>query len=286
MNALKTTVLMALLTVILIFLGNAVYGRIGMILALIIAGIMNFVGYWYSDKIVLSMYRAREVGPNESPMLYRTVQRLAAKAGLPMPKVYIIPNPTPNAFATGRDPSHAAIAATQGIIDTLNEDELEGVLGHELVHVKNRDILIGSVAATIAGAITLIANWIRWAAIFGGFGGRGRDRNGGAIGLLAMSILAPIAALMIQLAISRSREYSADRGGAEVSGKPLALASALEKLDMWSKRRPMQVNQSTAHMFIVNPLKGGGLASLFRTHPSTEDRVARLREMGLGMGRL
>jgi len=286
MNALKTTVLMALLTVILIFLGNAVYGRIGMILALIIAGIMNFVGYWYSDKIVLSMYRAREVGPTESPMLHRTVQRLAAKAGLPMPKVYIIPNPTPNAFATGRDPSHAAIAATQGIIDTLNEDELEGVLGHELVHVKNRDILIGSVAATIAGAITLIANWIRWAAIFGGFGGRGRDRNGGAIGLLAMSILAPIAALMIQLAISRSREYSADRGGAEVSGKPLALASALEKLDMWSKRRPMQVNQSTAHMFIVNPLKGGGLASLFRTHPSTEDRVARLREMGLGMGRL
>ena len=285
MNALKTTILMALLTVILIFIGNAIGGRDGMILALVFAGMMNFVGYWYSDKIVLAMYRAKEIGPGEAPMLYNVVRRLASKAGLPMPKVYIIPRPTPNAFATGRNPSHAAVAATEGILQILNEDELEGVLAHELTHVKNRDILIGSVAATIAGAITLIANWIRWAAIFGGFGGRGRDRNGGAIGLLAMSILAPIAALMIQLAISRSREYSADRGGAEISGKPLALASALEKLDMWSRRSPMQVSPSTAHMFIVNPLRGG-FAGLFRTHPSTEERVAKLREMGSGMGRL
>jgi len=285
MNALKTTVLMALLTVILIFLGNAIGGRGGMVVALLFAGMMNFIGYWYSDKIVLAMYRAREVGPGEAPVLYNVVRRLAAKAGLPMPKVYIIPSPTPNAFATGRDPSHAAVAATEGILGILSEDELEGVLGHELTHVKNRDILIGSVAATIAGAITMIANWIRWAAIFGGFGGRDRDRDGGTIGLLAMSILAPIAALLIQLAISRSREYSADRGGAEISGKPLALASALEKLDMWARRRPMQVSPSTAHMFIVNPLRGGALAGLFSTHPPTEDRVARLREMAFRMGR-
>ncbi len=285
MNALKTTILMALLTVILIFIGNAIGGRDGMILALVFAGMMNFVGYWYSDKIVLAMYRAKEVGPGEAPMLYNVVRRLASKAGLPMPKVYIIPRPTPNAFATGRNPSHAAVAATEGILQILNEDELEGVLAHELTHVKNRDILIGSVAATIAGAITLIANWIRWAAIFGGLGGRGRDRNGGAIGLLTMSIVAPIAALVIQLAISRSREYAADRGGAEISGKPLALASALEKLDMWSRRSPMQVSPSTAHMFIVNPLRGG-FAGLFRTHPSTEDRVAKLKELGSRMGRL
>lgn len=273
---------MAVLTVLLIIVGGAIGGKGGATMALIIAGIMNFVGYWFSDKIVLAMYRAQEVGPADAPKLYGTVARLAMRAGLPMPKVYIIPTDTPNAFATGRNPSHAAVAATEGILRILNEDELEGVLSHELTHVRNRDILIGSIAATIAGAITMIAHWLQWAAIFGGAGGGQDDdeRGGGTFGLLLMAILAPIAAVLVQMAISRSREYAADQGGAEISGKPLGLANALKKLDIAAQRIPMEgANPATAHMFIVNPLRGNFMATLFSTHPSTEDRIARLEEI-------
>ena len=244
-----------------------------MFLALIFSLVMNFGSYWYSDKIVLKMYHAREVTPAELPDLYSMVQRLAERAGLPVPKIYIVDTPMPNAFATGRDPKHAAVAVTTGIMGILNRTELEGVIAHELAHVKNRDTLIGTVAATIAGVITFLASMAQWSLIFGG-----NDEDGGnPIGMLAMAILAPIAAMIIQMAISRGREFGADRDGANICGNPLALANALAKLEAGSSAVRADVNPSTAHMFIVNPLKGSTIASLFSTHPSTEERIRRLR---------
>ncbi|HKJ68415.1 MAG TPA: zinc metalloprotease HtpX [bacterium] len=280
MNYLKTTVLLAALTVLLILAGNALGGTNGAILAFVLALGMNFISYWYSDKIILKMYGANEVSERDAPQLHGIVRNLTQRMSLPMPRVYIIPMEAPNAFATGRNPEHAAVAVTKGILDILNTDELEGVLAHELAHVQHRDILISTIAATIAGAITILASIARFSAIFG-IGGR--DENNNIVGLLAMAILAPVAAALIQLAVSRSREYHADEGGARISKKPLALASALEKLEANSKRRPMQrASTSTAHLFIVNPLTKEGFASLFRTHPSTEDRVRRLRSMTRG----
>lgn len=276
MNTLKTTLLLTALTVLFLFIGQLLGGNNGMIIALVFAAIMNMGAYWFSDKIVLKMYGAKEVAEGENPRLVGIVRRGAQSAGLPMPKVYLIPRDTPNAFATGRNPGHAAVAATEGILRILNEDELEGVMAHELTHVKNRDTLISSVVATIAGAISMLANMAMWAGIFGG--GRGRDRGNG-IGLLVMAIVAPLAAVLIQTAISRAREFMADAGGAKISRKPLALASALRKLQNANLRVPMQANPSTAHMFIVNPLSGGSMLSLFSTHPPTEERIARLQEL-------
>ncbi len=282
MNTIKTTVLMAGLAGILMLLGGLVAGDQGVIIAFIIAMGINFFSYWFSDKLVLTMYRAQEVSAAEAPELYQIVRNLADRAGLPMPRVYIIPTDTPNAFATGRNPSHAVVAVTQGILRILSRDELEGVLGHELAHVKNRDILIQTVAATLASAISFLAFMARWGAIFGGFGGRDDDDSGGILGLLAMAILAPIAAMIIQLAISRSREYMADETGAHISGRPLSLASALRKLSLGVQQRPLAATPShnaTAHMFIVKPFSGRGLTSLFSTHPPTEERIARLQEI-------
>ena len=277
MNYLKTTVLLAALTGLLVVIGNLLGGTNGAVLAFVIALGMNFFSYWYSDKIVLKMYKASPVEESEAPDLYRIIRRLTQQMGIPMPTVYIIPTETPNAFATGRNPDHAAVAVTNGILDILNQDELEGVLAHELAHVEHRDILISTIAATIAGAITLLASIARFAAIFG-FGGRDGDNN--LFATLTMAIVAPIAAAMIQMAVSRSREFHADEGGAKISKKPQALASALEKLEAYSKRRPMQfARENTAHLFIVNPLTGEGLANLFRTHPPTTERVKRLRSM-------
>ncbi|MBM3263488.1 MAG: zinc metalloprotease HtpX [candidate division Zixibacteria bacterium] len=287
MNYLKTTVLMAGLTGLLIVIGQMIGGTGGAVIAFGIAIVMNFISYWFSDKIVLRMYRAEEIGPEDRTGLYGMVERLARQANLPMPKVYIIPNDTPNAFATGRNPKHAAVAATEGILRILNEEELEGVMAHELAHVRNRDILISSIAATIAGAITMIANMAQWAAMFGGFN-RSNDeehQGGGVIGLLAMAIIAPLAAMIIQMAISRSREYAADRTGSGICGKPLSLASALRRLERGVERLPMNASPATAHLFIVNPLRGGGLATLFSTHPSMDDRVERLEALARQMGR-
>ena len=250
-----------------------------MTFALIFAFAINFVSYFYSDKIVLKMYRARQVSETEAPVLYRIVRRLTQKAGMPMPKVYIIPDMSPNAFATGRNPNHAAVAATEGIMQLLNEDELGGVMGHELSHVRHRDILIGTVAATIAGAISYLAQMAQWAMIFGG--GRGRDDDGGPFAAIAMMIIAPIAALLIQMAISRSREYAADEAGARLYGNPSALASALRKLERGSTAIPMHATPSTSHMMIVNPLRGKALMKLFSTHPPVEERIARLESMNL-----
>jgi len=278
MNTLKTTFLMALMTVLLVLLGGALGGRGGMTMALIIAGGMNFVSYWFSDRIVLSMYGAREISEQEDPRFFSVVRRLAQRAGLPMPKVYLIDSDTPNAFATGRNPEHAAVAATSGILRILSEDELAGVMAHELAHVKNRDILISTIAATFAGAITYLAHMAQWAAMFGG-GRRDDNEGGGIFGMILMAVLAPIAAMLVQMAISRSREFGADAGGASISGSPLSLASALRKLEMANQQIPMQANSATAHMFIVNPLTGGGVMSLFSTHPPIEERVARLQEM-------
>lgn len=281
MNTLRTTFLMALMTVLLVLAGGAIGGRHGMAFALVMAGVMNFVSYWFSDKIVLAMYGAQEVTEADYPEFYGLVRQLAVQAAIPMPRVYIIQSETPNAFATGRNPEHAAVAATTGIMRILTRDELLGVMAHELSHVRHRDILISSIAATIAGAITYLAHMAQWAAIFGG--GRDRDEEGGgAFGLIVMAIVAPIAAMLIQMAISRAREYEADRGGAEVSGNPLYLASALRKLEMANRQIPMEANAATAHMFIVNPLTGGGLMSLFSTHPPIEERVRRLEEMAYG----
>jgi heat shock protein HtpX len=256
-------------------------GRQGLIVALVLAVIINFFSYWFSDRIVLKMYRAREISRSEDPELYDIVSELAERAGLPMPKVYICPQDTPNAFATGRNPKHAAVAVTQAIRRMLTREELAGVLGHELAHVQHRDILIGSIAAVIAGAITFMASMARWALIFGGVGGgRGENRGeGNIIAYIVMMILAPIAAMLIQMAISRSREYSADAAGAKISGNPLGLASALKKLQIANKQLPMQANPSTAHMFIMNPLSARGIQNLFSTHPSTEDRIERLKQM-------
>ncbi len=281
MNTLKTTFLLGLLTVLLVLAGGAIGGRNGMTFALVMAGVMNFVSYWFSDKIVLTMYGAKQVTESDSPEFYGVVRQLATQAGLPMPKVYIMESDTPNAFATGRNPDHAAVAATTGILRILSKEELMGVMAHELSHVKHRDILISSIAATVAGAITYLAQMAQWAAIFGG--GRDRDNEGGGLlGVLVMAIVAPLAAMLIQMAISRSREYEADRGGAEVSGNPLYLANALRKLEMANKQIPMDANPATAHMFIVNPLTGGGLMSLFSTHPPIEERIKRLESMVYG----
>ena len=279
MNTLKTTFLLTLLTLLFVFIGRMLGGNSGMIVALIFAAIMNLTTYWFSDKIVLGMYRAQPIGESDNPRLYNLVRRAATNATLPMPKVYIIPTQTPNAFATGRNPKHAAVAVTSGILRTLDEDELEGVISHEMAHIRNRDILTGSIVATLAGAISMLAFMARWAAIFGGFGGRDSEGRGGGLGLLIMAIVAPLAALLIQMAISRSREYEADQTGAKISHKPLSLANALRKLQYASRRIPLEAKPSTAHLFIVNPLSGKGMASLFSTHPPVEERVARLEKI-------
>ena len=282
---------MAGLAILLMFIGGLVGGRQGVIVAFIFSLVMNFFSYWFSDKIVLSLYGAREVGPQEAPELYDIVRNLAVKAGLPMPRVYIIPSDTPNAFATGRNPDHAVVAATEGILRILNRQELEGVLGHELAHVKNRDILTSTIAATMASAIFFLADMARWSFMFGGFSRDDEDRGaGGAIASLLMVILAPIAAMLIQMAISRSREYGADEDGAVISGRPLALASALRNIETAVYRRPMlEASPTTAHLFIVNPLKGlkgDGLFSLFSTHPPTEKRIERLEQIARQMGQI
>ncbi len=284
MNTTKTILLMVGLTVLLVFIGGAFGGRQGVIIAFMFAMATNLFSYWFSDKIVLRMYSAREVTETEAPELYSVTRDLAMKMRMPMPKVYIIPSDAPNAFATGRNPNHAAVAATQGILRLLTREELAAVMAHELGHVTNRDILIGTIAATIAGAISMLAHIAQWGMIFGGFGGRRDDDEGagGMIGTILMIILAPIAALLIQMAISRSREYEADATGARISGNPLALASALRKLQAGSQRIPMDANPATAHMFIVNPLRSGGIVNLFSTHPPMEDRIARLESMVYG----
>lgn len=274
MNTLKTAFFLTLLTLLLIFIGRILGGNSGMIIALIFAAILNLGSYWFSDKIVLGIYRAQKIEEGDNPGLYKIIRRIASQAGLPMPKVYIIPTDSPNAFATGRNPEHSAVAVTSGILRILSEEELEGVISHEMSHIKNRDILISSIVATVAGAISMLAQMAQFAAIFGG--GRDEENRGGGMGLLFMAIIAPIAALLIQLAISRSREYQADESGAKINHKPLALAGALKKLSYASQRIPMQANPSTAHLFIVNPLTGGGLASLFSTHPPLEERISRL----------
>ena len=279
MNTIKTGLLLGVLTGLLMLIGGYFGGKQGVVIAFIFATVMNFGAYWFSDKLILRMYSAQEIGESQAPQLYAMVKNLALKAGLPMPKVYIVPGETPNAFATGRNEDHAVVAVTEGILRILNREELEGVLAHELTHIKNKDMLIGSIAATLAGAIVMLANMAQWAAIFGGSNRDDGEEGSGVIGLIVMAILAPIAATIIQMAISRSREYLADEGGAHVSGKPYGLAGALEKLSKASKAIPMDANPSTAHMFIVNPLTGKSLMNLFSTHPPIEERVARLRSM-------
>ena len=273
MNTLRTILLMTVLTVVLVLAGGAMGGRSGALFALILAGAMNLGSYWFSDKVVIKMYHGREV---TSGTLYEVVQELALRGNLPMPKVYILPQATPNAFATGRNPEHAVVAATEGILQILDRNELRGVMAHELSHVRHRDILIGSVAATIAGAIAYMANMAQWALIFGG----GRDDDDNPLGMILMMVLAPIAAMLVQMAISRAREFEADKGGAKLSGNPHDLANALRKLESANRRAPMpKVNEATAHMFIVNPLRGDGLRALFSTHPPVEERIRRLESM-------
>ena len=279
-NQLKTALLLGALTALIIVFGSALGGSNGMMIAFIFALGMNLFSYWFSDKIVLRMYSARQVTEAESPELFSIVHRLTSAAGLPMPKLYIIPDDSANAFATGRNPEHAAVAVTQGILRLLGATELEGVLAHELAHVKNRDILIGSVAAVLAGVITYIAHMAQWGAMFGGFSRSDDDEGGGGIfGTLVLAIIAPIAALIIQMAISRSREYLADESGARFAGTPTGLAGALEKLDTASQRVALEANPATAHMFIVKPFTGGGIMNLFSTHPPIEERIRRLREL-------
>jgi heat shock protein HtpX len=277
-NTFKTAFLLTALTLLLMMIGRAFGGQNGMMIALAVAVVMNFVSYFFSDKIALTMYRAKPVAREELPRAYQIVERLTQKIGLPMPKIYVIPTESPNAFATGRNPQHASVAVTHGILGLLTDEELEGVLAHELGHVNNRDILISSVAATIAGAITMLASMGRWAMIFGGMEGGDRDRRGGGGGLAAllMLIVAPIAASLIQLAVSRSREYQADATGAHFTGNPYALASALQKLDAYSRRVPMMASPSTAHLFIIQPLLGMNFANLFSTHPPIAKRIERL----------
>ncbi|CAB3393789.1 zinc metalloprotease HtpX [Kyrpidia spormannii] len=279
MNSLKTWFLMGVLTVLLVLLGRWVGGPSGALMFLILAVAMNFVGYFFSDSIALRMSGARELPESEAPQLHAMIRRLADRAGLPMPRVYITPSPQPNAFATGRNPQHAAVAVTEGILRLLTPHELEGVLAHELAHVRNRDILISSMAAMLAGAITWIANAIQWGAMFGGFGRQDDEEGPGLLGGLFMAILAPIAATLIQLAISRAREFKADATGARIAGTPDGLASALLKLEAAAQQIPSFVNPSTAHMYIVNPLKGSTIAGLFSTHPPIEERVRRLRAL-------
>jgi heat shock protein HtpX len=279
-NTFKTAFLLTALTLLLMFIGRYFGGQSGMILALAFAVVMNFVSYFFSDKIALAMYRAQPVTREQLPRAYQTVERLTQKIGIPMPKIYVIPTDSPNAFATGRNPSHASVAVTHGILGLLNDEELEGVLAHELGHVNNRDILISSVAATIAGAITMLASMGKWAMIFGGYGSRDREeRGGGGLAALLMLFVAPIAASLIQLAVSRSREYQADASGAHYTGNPYALASALQKLDAYSRRMPLQASPSTAHLFIIQPFLGmnaGMFANLFSTHPPIAKRIERL----------
>ncbi|HEX9778052.1 MAG TPA: zinc metalloprotease HtpX [Geopsychrobacteraceae bacterium] len=273
MNTLRTVMLMTLLTLVLVGAGGAIGGQGGALFALILAGVMNLGSYWFSDKIVVRMYRGQQV---ESGPLYEVVAELCQRNSLPMPRVYILPQPTPNAFATGRNPEHAVVAATRGILDILSREELSGVMAHELAHVQNRDILIGSIAATIAGAISYLAHMAQWAMIFGGRD----DEDSNPVAMIAMMILAPIAAMLVQMAISRSREYGADQTGAKLCGRPHALAAALRKLESANRTAPMaRVNEATAHMFIVNPLKSGGLRGLFSTHPPMDERIRRLEGM-------
>ncbi len=280
MNTLKTMMLMVTLTVMFVALGGLLGGRSGMTFALIFAFGMNFITYWFSDKIVLKMYRARQVTEAEAPELYGIVRRLAQRAELPMPKVYIIDQDQPNAFATGRNPKNGAVAVTTGIMRILSREELEGVIGHELAHIKHRDILVSTIAAAIAGAISYLAQMAQWAMIFGGH--RDDEGEGNPVVAIVMMIVAPIAAMLVQMAISRSREYGADEGGARIAGDPLYLAGALRKLEMAAQKIPMDANPATSHMFIVNPLSGGALMKLFSTHPPVEERIARLKAMRFG----
>ena len=276
MNTLRTVMLMTLLTLVLVWAGGAMGGQSGALIALVMAGVMNLGSYWFSDKIVIKMYRGQ---PVDSGPLYEVVQELCQRNNLPMPRVYILPGATPNAFATGRNPQHAVVAATEGILQILSREELLGVMAHEMSHVNNRDILIGSIAATIAGAISYLSHMAQWAAIFGGRD----DDDGNPLALIAMMIIAPLAAMLVQMAISRSREYEADKGGAKLCGNPFYLASALRKLEAANSRAPMRrVNEATAHMFIVSPLRGGGIKSLFSTHPPMDERIRRLEAMTLG----
>src|SRR3984885_362091 len=276
MNTFKTALLLTALTLCLMLLGEHYGGRNGMILAFAFAAAMNFFSYFYSDKLALAMYRAQPATREQLPRVYQVVERMTQRIGLPMPKIYVIPSDSPNAFATGRNPKHASVAVTRGILNLLNDDELEGVLAHELGHVRNRDILTSSIAATLAGAITLLSHFGRFAMIFGGCGGRDDRRDGGGIGALFMLILAPIAATLIQLAVSRSREYQADATGAHFTGNPYALASALAKIDAYARRLPLQATPSTAHLFIIQPFLGMSFGSLFSTHPPTAKRIERL----------
>jgi heat shock protein HtpX len=275
-NTLKTTLLLGLMTGLMVFVGDHYGGQNGMVMALLFAGVMNFVSYFFSDKIALAAYRAKPVTREQLPRAYEIVERLTQKVGIPMPRIYVIPMESPNAFATGRNPQHASVAVTQGILDLLNDEELEGVLAHELGHVRNRDILTSSVAATLAGAIIMLARMAMYAGIFGGYGGNREERRGGGLAWFLMIVLSPVAATLIQLAVSRSREYEADATGAHFTGNPYALASALKKLDMSSRRLPMTASPSTAHLFIVQPLLGMTFGNLFSTHPPMAKRIERL----------
>ncbi len=284
MNVLKTGILLTALTLLLVWIGQLLGGPQGAMMAFVFALVMNFVSYWFSDKIVLASYRAQPLAESEAPQVYRVVREIAARTHIPMPKIYLVTTPTPNAFATGRSPQHAAVAVTSGLLEILSEEELKGVIAHELSHVRNRDTLTMTVAAALAGAITMLANWLRWGMMFGG--GRDRDdREGGgamgAIAMIAIIILAPLAAMLVQLAVSRTREYEADESGARMAGTPQGLAGALEKIEASVRALPMQANPATAHLFIVNPLRGDMIAQLFSTHPPTAERVRRLRHMHL-----
>jgi len=274
-NYFKTTLLLGALTGLILLCGGLLGGKTGVLIALGLAGVMNLGSYWFSDRIVLARYRAKPVSEAEAPRLHAMLDRLCAGGELPKPKLYILPERAPNAFATGRNPEHAAVAVTAGLLENMDQEEVEGVLAHELAHVKNRDILISSIAATIAGAITVLASLARWGAIFGGFGDRG-GRSGGLLGMLAMAIFAPIAALVIQMTVSRSREYAADATGARIAGQPHGLARALEKLERLNRRTPMDTSPATSHLFIVTPLSAGGLTKLFSTHPPIQERIRRL----------
>jgi len=281
-NVLKTGLLLGVLTALLVLAGQAIAGERGMIIAFVLAAIMNFVSYWFSDKLVLAMYGAQPVDEAQAPRLHAIVRRLATRAQIPMPRIYMIPSDTPNAFATGRNPQHAAVAVTEGITRILDEDELEGVLAHELSHVTNRDVLISTIAATLAGAITYLAHMAQWAAIFGGRSRDDEEGGGNPLVMMLFAVLAPIAAMLVQLAVSRSREFQADASGARLAGRSYGLAKALEKIEVASRLEPLPANPATAHLFIVNPLSGQSFARLFSTHPPTEERIARLRAMRLG----